>query len=197
MGRPRINPPAKCAETIKTLASQGFELLGIAEQFGVHLDTLNEWMGDEPKFEYAYRVGREIERQALHKIVFDAAKANQAANNNARFLLRSKHGYVDDAKPSNTVNVAIDARPVMVVRDHGTDEGWAAKAATQQAALVANAASPPLLEAPANEALQTATDTPKALKASLPIPALNGASCADSVPPKAPSWDASTWRPNA
>lgn len=48
-------------------------------------------------------------------------------------------GYIE--KPGANVGVAVTVAPVMVLRDHGTDEEWAAKAAAQQHNLVLNAAN--------------------------------------------------------
>lgn len=189
MGAQRKNPPYDAAKTIKHLASKGHELLGIAEAFNVHVELLNQWLEDEPKLSYAYEVGREIERQELHSIVFQAAKANLPANNNARFLLRSKHGYKDEEKASNTINVGI-ATNVMMVRDHGSDEEWAAKAEAQQRELTLNAASPPKqIEAtvapPAVSAPSRGTYEPSTVPAS-------------QLAPTSPHYsDAPVWRNNA
>ena len=43
-------------------------------------------------------------------------------------------------KPGANVNVGVTVAPVMIVKDHGTDDEWAAKAAEQQRTLVLNAA---------------------------------------------------------
>lgn len=186
MGRPRINPPSGAVETIKRLASEGYEPLGIAESFSVHIDVLNEWFKDEPKFQYAFEVGKELERVALHKIVVNSAKNGvTAASRNAQYILSARYGYKVDDKSSNQVNVAIENRPVMVMVDHGDDESWARKAAAQQAALIAGNEHGPRL------------DTPQECAPQLPIPASTDALCAPSALPKAPSWEVPSWNPKA
>jgi hypothetical protein len=46
-------------------------------------------------------------------------------------------GYREFDSPHSKVDVAVAiAQPVMVVRDHGTDEEWQAKAIAQQQALI-------------------------------------------------------------
>jgi hypothetical protein len=135
MPAPRIRPPAFCADKIKRLASHGYEMLGIANEFNVHISMLESWIKADEKLAYAYKVGKEIERQQLHAIVMLAAEANLSINGNARFLLRSKHGYTEEDFSKTGANVNLTVQPVMVVRDHGSDEEWAKKAAAQQLAL--------------------------------------------------------------
>jgi len=95
-------------------------------------------MEKDERLSYAYIVGREIERQALHEIVFEAAKANRTANSNAKFLLVSKYSYSGDSDaPNNAKPIEAPQTNVLVIKDLGTDEQWAAKAAAQQRALTA------------------------------------------------------------
>jgi hypothetical protein len=199
MGRPRINPPSKAAERIKQLASEGYEPLSIADSFGCHIDVLNDWFDTIPSLKYAFEVGKELERVALHKIVVNSAKNGvTAASRNAQYILTSCFGYKVDDKSSNQVNVAIENRPVMVVKDHGTDEEWSAKAAAQQAALIAGNEHGPRLEAPQKHASTFPTGDSLPMGEPVPIPAPIGAACADSALSKTPSqWDAPCWNPKA
>jgi hypothetical protein len=191
-GRPRINPPSGAVETIKRLASEGNELITVAEFFGVHVDLLNEWFDSDPRLSYAFTVGQALEKLALHKIVVNSAKNGvTAASRNAQYILTARYGYkVDDKSNQVTVNVA--PQNVMVMKDHGTDEEWQAKAAAQQSKLILNAASDePRLEAPA--APQFATGDSQISGEGLPIPTPSGAACAASVLNAPPQWSAPCW----
>lgn len=75
-------------------------------------------------------------------IARDLIKRAEDANDDNAVKL---YGLVADLlgyreKPgSSSTNVAVTVAPVMVMKDHGTDEEWQAKAAAQQAKLVLNA----------------------------------------------------------
>jgi hypothetical protein len=73
-------------------------------------------------------------------MVVASARANKPANVNAFFLLKARHGYVETDNRTK-VNVDVALNNVLVVRDHGSNEEWAAKAAAQQRALIADSAS--------------------------------------------------------
>jgi hypothetical protein len=67
---------------------------------------------------------------------------NKPANVNAMFLLKARHGYRENDSTNTNVNVGVGVVPnVLVVRDHGTDEEWEARAAEQQRKLTLDAAS--------------------------------------------------------
>jgi hypothetical protein len=144
MGAQRKNPPKDCAATIEQLAAQGHAIIGIAKKLGVSRETFKRWCEDDESLQEALDAGKEVERQALHALIVQSAVLNKPANVNAFFLLKAKHGYREN-DPSNTnVNVGVAvASPVMVVKDHGSDEEWAARAAEHQRSLIVNAASPP------------------------------------------------------
>lgn len=141
MGAPRKHPPTGATAEIERLASQGYALRGIGKFFRVNVLTLKRWMDEDESMLEAYEQGKEAERQALHALITRDAVAGKPANANAMFLLKCRHGYRETDSPANKidVNVAV-AQPVMIVKDHGTDEEWAAKALEQQRRLVANAA---------------------------------------------------------
>ncbi len=220
MPRPRVNPPKNAVALIKKAASEGYEHIGIAEVFKVHVDLLLQWFEENPELEYAYAVGKEQERQALHMQVYNSAMNNASANSNARFLLKSRHGYIDDAKPSNNINVNVDARPVMVMVDHGDDETWAAKAAEQQRKLILNAASAPsqieaqtdsaaplileepsedaplMIEGPEENLPAFALERPEIVSEPLSVPAQSIAPNAPYEPSQIPSWQPPSWSPD-
>src|ERR1700691_6007878 len=127
MAAPRKYPPKDAAATIERLAAQGFAQVGIAKEFGVAASTLKRWMEEEEALQEAFAVGRETERRELHGLIKRDAVAGKPANANAMFLLKCRHGYREQDSPGTKVDVALQVAPVMVVRDHGTDEEWAAK----------------------------------------------------------------------
>ena len=188
MGSSRKLPPAEAAEHIRRLAAEGYGQLGIAAHFNVSRDCFKRWVDEDEALNEAYELGKETERQALHAMIVASAKANKSANVNAFFLLKARHGYVEtDNRTKVSLDVAINN--VLVVRDHGTDEEWAAKAAAQQRTLTApESTSPQQIEAsiPAHvdavAAFEPADYLPPVyapVSAPAPIPA-----------PVAPSWAA-------
>jgi hypothetical protein len=142
MGAPRKYPPKNATETIEQLAAQGHAIIGIAKKLGVSKDTFKRWCEEDDTLQEAFEIGRETERHALHSLIVQSAVLNKPANSNAMFLLKARHGYRENDQQN--VNVGVTVVPsVMVVRDHGSDEEWAARAAEQQRTLTLNAASPP------------------------------------------------------
>lgn len=157
MATPRKHPPRDAAAMVENLAAQGFALIGIAKHFTVSASTLRRWMDEDESLREAFEVGRETERRELHALIKRDAVAGKSANANAMFLLKCRHGYREFDSPNTKVDVAVQvAQPVMLVRDHGTDEEWAAKVAQQQRQLMAT--EPKTIEAGLPEpqsALQT------------------------------------------
>lgn len=148
MGAPRKNPPANAAVEIERLAAQGFANIGIAMHFKVSKETLKRWLDDYPDLQEAFEQGREVERQRLHAAVFSAAMAGKGANVNAFFLLKARFGYVEADQKSVNVNVGVAvAQNVLVVKDHGSDAEWQAKALAQQRRITAPETSPSQLDA--------------------------------------------------
>lgn len=152
MAAPRKNPPQGAAEVIQSLAAQGFAPIGIAKHFNVSKDTLKRWLEESASLQEAFEMGRETERQALHALIVQSAAANKPANVNAFFILKSRHGYRENDSPNTNITVAVPVAPVMIVKDFGTDEEWAAKAAKQQRKLVQSAQQPAALLPPSWEA---------------------------------------------
>lgn len=137
MAAPRKHPPQGAATDIERLASEGFSAVGIAKHFNVSRDTFKRWCDEIPSILEAYEVGREKERQMLHGLIVQAAQNNKPANANAMFLLKARHGYRENDSPNSKVDVAVNvAQPVLVVKDHGTDEEWQKKLQAQQKALM-------------------------------------------------------------
>lgn len=132
MAAHRKHPPKDAAETIRNLAAQGFSMVGIAMHFKVSSPTVKRWLEEDEVLQEAFEMGRETERQYLHSLVVQSAAAGRAANVNAFFLLKARHGYRETDPPNSSVNVGVQVAPVMVVKDHGTDEEWERKTAEHQ-----------------------------------------------------------------
>ncbi len=199
MAAPRKLPPDGAATDIRRLAAEGFGQIGIAAHFNVSRDCFKRWIDESEELNDAYEMGKETERQALHALVVASAKANKPANVNAFFLLKSRHGYVEtDNRTKVSVDVAVNN--VLVVRDHGSDEQWAAQCAKQQRALIADTSSPLQLEA----SIKAAHVDAVAPSYAPPVfdwqrqPVLAPIDAPEPIPnvPVAPSWTA-TWRPRA
>jgi hypothetical protein len=147
MGAPRKNPPANAVVEIRRLAAAGSTYVGIAKYFRVAKETLNRWLEEDFNLAEAFEQGKDEEREKLHNALSKKALAGDIVA--AMFLLKSRHKYDDRA--GQRVNVAVDVAvvpPVMIVRDHGSDEEWAAKVAEQQRALTQTISAPAQLEAP-------------------------------------------------
>jgi len=144
MGRPRENPPTNAAATIKQLAKEGAEPIVIAEHFGVHVEMLMEWIEADEKLAYAYKVGQALLKKELIDRLRVASQKNQSLDGNAKFLLRSVFGMSEDGESTGSRKAGEEPAPVnvLVVKDFGTDEQWAAKAAEQQRRLTVNASTP-------------------------------------------------------
>ena len=180
MAAPRKLPPEGAAEDVRRLAAEGYSQLGIAAHFNVSRDCFKRWIEEDAELNEAYEIGKETERQALHAMIVASARANKGANVNAFFLLKTRHGYVEtDNRTKVSVDVALNN--VLVVRDHGSDEEWIAKAAAQQRALTLDAAQVP----------------PHQLEASI-APQVDAAALSEhpaNPAPVAPSWGAPVQEP--
>jgi len=188
MAAPRKHPPQGAAEVIKQMASQGHSTTGIAAHFKVVRTTLKRWFEEDESLEEAFEQGKETERQALHALIVQSAVLNKPANANAMFLLKCRHGYREFDSPNTKVDVAItQVAPVMVVRDHGSDEEWSAKVAEQQRRLLTDAQTP-MLEAPGNTS-QGLSDAARAMESAQSIPQTQQAPVAA---PMAPAWGANS-----
>lgn len=147
MGAPRKNPPKDAAADIERLAGKGHSTVGVGKFFNVARTTVMRWFEDEPGLEEAYERGRDSYRQELEeKIIALTIAGKQCAG--LIYLMKAKFKFYDVPSSNTQVDVAVAvATPVLVVRSHGSDEEWAAKAAEQQRRLMQDTA-PRMLEAP-------------------------------------------------
>lgn len=118
-GRKLKDPPAGAAERIQELAADGFSLRGVAAGLVTSADTLRRWMTEDPELQEAFDRGREVERHALHNLLFKQAteKGNVAA---AMFLLKSRHGYRegDQGDFGNRVNITFNLPAALPLADY-------------------------------------------------------------------------------
>lgn len=147
----RKYPPKGAAKTIEQMALQGHSTIGIAKHFGVSTPTIKRWFDESQELADAYSFGRDANRQALEEQV----RAMGLAGKNPAgliYLLKSKHKLYDVPTAANKIDVAVnnDLRPVLLMKDSGSDKQWAAKAQAQQARLVsvADGPEPKALQAP-------------------------------------------------
>jgi hypothetical protein len=96
-------------DQIVALASTGFSKQGIARHYSVSLATFNRWLEEDEMLSQAFAVGRDMERQSLHNMLYKQAieKGNAIA---AMFLLKSRHGYRegDQAEQSNRIAITFN-----------------------------------------------------------------------------------------
>jgi hypothetical protein len=185
MGALRKNPPKNAVSETERLAAQGYSIIGIAKHFGVGRETFKRWCEEDEALQEAFAVGRETERQALHSLLVQSAVAGKNANVNAIFLLKARHGYREFDSPNTKVDVSVAVSSVLVVKDHGTDEQWAARVAEQQRKLALEHFAPLQLEAPQSP-LQISNDPRLGNEAAVPVPARPEPLCV------APSWKPGT-----
>lgn len=144
MAAHRKHPPQGAAEVIKEMASHGYSLTGVAAHFKVVRSTVKRWFEENESLEEAFEQGKEVERQALHALIVRDAVGGKPANANAMFLLKTKHSYREFDSPATKIDVAVNQHPVLVIRDHGSDEEWPRKCEAQQRRLMQPEAAPAL-----------------------------------------------------
>jgi hypothetical protein len=140
MAAPRKYPPSNALADIERLACKGHSTIGLAKYFGVSRPLIMRWFEDYPHFEETYEQGRDTYRQTLEEQIIQMTLLNKNPAG-LIYLLKAKFKMYDQPNKNDTVSVAVEVKSVMVVRDHGSDADWQAKAAEQQRKLTA---PPPL-----------------------------------------------------
>lgn len=130
------SPPSDAAVRIRAAASQGGSLKAMHVLFGVSPDVFAQWMKDNPSLRLAFDDGVELERQALHQMLYRQAVFKQDQNA-AQFLLKHHHGYAPASAPTKSkVDVNVNARGgVMVLPPEMSLEDWEKQTAQAQAQL--------------------------------------------------------------
>lgn len=137
MSRARVNPPANAAEEIERLATMGHSSFGLAKFFGCSQSTILKWWERFPELKEAYDIGRDT---CCFQLTEQIRVMGLCGKNPAGliYLCKSKFKMFDVPLNATKVDVRVDNRqPVLLVKDHGSDEEWAAKAAEQQRRLLA------------------------------------------------------------
>jgi AcrR family transcriptional regulator len=182
MAAPRKHPPSNALEDVERLALKGYSTIGLAKFFGVSRATVARWFKENERFEEAYEQGRDAYRQALEEQIVSMTLAGKIPAG-LIYLLKAKFKMYDQPGSGKLVdvNVAVAPQPVLIVKDHGTDAAWQAKAIEQQKALTIDAAqNAPVPALPIDE--------PESLPAPV-APSYYG-------PPVMP-WEAPVWKQNA
>ena len=98
--------PSDAAERIRAAASKGGSLKAMHTLFSVPSDTFKKWLDADPGLRKAFDEGKELEREALHRTLYEAAiyKRDLGA---AQFLLKSRHGYREQEPEDNRNKVSI------------------------------------------------------------------------------------------
>ena len=103
---PAGGAPADAGDRIRALAAKGSTLKGLPALFGVAADEFKRWMDDDPGLRKAYDEGKEEEREALHRTLYEAATYKRDLNA-AQFLLKTRHGYRETEPEDNRNAVRI------------------------------------------------------------------------------------------
>ena len=117
-GRKLKEPPANAAHRIEALSADGFSVLGIAKHLNTTPDVFRRWLDEYPDLKDAMDSGREIERHALHNMLFKAA--TEGGNTSAAmFLLKARHGYRegDQSEQGNRVSINFQLPAAMPMAD--------------------------------------------------------------------------------
>lgn len=84
-----------------------------------------------------------LAKRIMHKLYLELLQMARSGKGNAAGIIYTlKAKFKQFEVPNNAaakVDVAVAVAPVMVVRDHGSDEEWAAKCVAQQRALTTEA----------------------------------------------------------
>jgi hypothetical protein len=202
MAAPRKHPPSNALADIERLALKGNSITGLAKFFGVSRATVARWFEENENFVEAYEQGRDAYRQTLEEQIVSMTLAGKIPAG-LIYLLKAKFKMYDQPGSGKLVdvNVAVAPTNVLVMRDHGSDEEWQAKALAQQKALTLDAAT----IVPAS---MLPIDEPVSLPAPV-VPAYYGppvmsweshlslAQMPSPNAPKAPTWEAPAWKQNA
>lgn len=128
--------PSDAPERIRAAASRGGSLKAMHALFAVPAEVFAGWLKADPTLRAAHSEGVELERQALHRTLLNAAVYKQDLNA-AQFLLKHHHGYAPASAPTKSkVDVNVTARGgVMVLPPETSLEEWEKQTAQAQAEL--------------------------------------------------------------
>lgn len=106
---PAHSAPSDAPERIRASASKGGNLKALHVLFGVNSDQFKVWMDADPGLRKAFDEGKEIEREALHRTIYEQAIYKRDINA-AQFLLKSRHNYREQEPEDsrNRVNITFN-----------------------------------------------------------------------------------------
>lgn len=101
--------PSDAAERVRASASKGGNLKALHVLFGVTSDEFKAWMDADPALRKGFDEGKEIEREALHRTIYEQAIYKRDINA-AQFLLKSRHNYREQEPEDsrNRVNITFN-----------------------------------------------------------------------------------------
>lgn len=101
--------PSDAPERIRASASKGGNLKALHVLFGVSSDELKVWMDADSGLRKAFDEGKELEREALHRTIYEQAIYKRDINA-AQFLLKSRHNYREQEPEAsrNRVNITFN-----------------------------------------------------------------------------------------
>jgi len=145
MGAPRKNPPNDIGEIIeRVVAGEGGSTKILARTIGVSDSLVRAWFDrDEELFEQ-YEMAREAHMHKLYLELMQMARSGKGNVAGIIFTLKARFKQYDMPGSGKLVdvNVAVERTNVMVVTNFGKDnQEWAAAAAAQQRALIADIAA--------------------------------------------------------
>ncbi len=210
MAAPRKNPPANIREIIEQyVAGEGGSTVILGRAIGVSDSTVRKWFAEDESLMQAYEGAREAYMHKLYLELIQMARSGKGNVAGLIFTLKAKFKQYDMPGSGKLVDVNVtQVNPVLVVKDHGTDEQWQAKALAQQRVLTIDAAQvAPVPALPIGESLSLAASVVPACygppiypwqsqAAPVPNDALEAIPNAP-VAPLAPLHEAPAWRGNA
>lgn len=101
--------PSDAAERVRASASKGGNLKALHVLFGITSAEFTSWMDTDPDLRKAFDEGKEMEREALHRTLYEAAIYKRDLNA-AQFLLKSRHNYREQEPEDsrNRVNITFN-----------------------------------------------------------------------------------------
>jgi hypothetical protein len=158
MAAHRKFPPDDAALSIELLASKGHSTIGLAKFFSVSRSVIARWFQDDENLEECYEQGRDSYRQTLEEQIIQMTMANKNPAG-LIYLLKAKFKMYDQPSSKPLVDLSVNpVQNVLVIKDLGTNEEWAAKAAAQQRALIADCSSPVQLNTPKSPVIDAVRD---------------------------------------
>lgn len=120
------------------MAGEGGSSVILGRVIGVSDSTVRKWFNADESLNEAYQGAREA---YMHKLYLELLQMSRSGKGNIAgiiFTLKAKFKQYDMPGSGKLVDVNVNnVQPVLVVKDHGTDEQWAALCAEQQRKLTA------------------------------------------------------------